>query len=327
MKVLVYGSAAEERPVYEAAAREGSLSFTFAAAPLCLENADETRGYEALIVVTRCHITAQVAKVLAKNGVRYVATRSAGTDHLDLAALRAAGIRAANVPFYAPCAIAEHTILLALALLRNLKREARLLAAGDYSLGGLRGRQLGSMTAGVIGTGRIGCETIRLLKGFDCRVLACDPYPNPRAAQLAEYTDRETLLRQADIVFLHCPLTPESTHLINAGALTLMKPGAYLVNTARGGLVDAGVVLRALETQRLAGFAFDVYEHEETYLRRAAGTQALDDTMRALLAREDVVYTAHIAFFTDQAIQAMIEVTIQNLTEFAESGSCKNEVK
>lgn len=328
MKVLVYGALRDEYPLYDEAAQKLGFAFDFAPQPLTLDTVAATRGYEGLIIVTRCHITPPIAAALAQNGVRYVTTRSTGTDHMDLRALHHNGILAANVPFYAPAAIAEHTILLALAVLRHAKRESALLDAGDFSLSGLKGRQLGSLTAGVLGTGRIGRETVRLLHGFGCTVLASDPHPSEEVAARAAYLPRKELIAGSDIVFLHCPLNNASRHVIDDKALSTMRPGSYLINTARGGLVDAGAVLAALETGRLAGFGFDVYENETAYLRKKVLPSGLQDTvLTSLLRRQDAYYTAHMAFYTDEAVEAMIRTSIQNLMDYALTGTCENEVR
>jgi D-lactate dehydrogenase len=169
---------------------------------------------------------------------------------VDYTAVKRLGMRCCNVPFYAPEAIAEHTILMALRVLRHEKKCSAKVAAGDYTLEGLKGRQLGQLTAGVLGTGRIGRTTMSLLNGFGARVLGWDPYPNEAAAKLCTYVERDELLKQSDIIFLHCPLTPDSYHVIGRETLGMMREGAVLINTARGGLVDQNAVLEALESGR-----------------------------------------------------------------------------
>lgn len=327
MNILVYGVQEDERPFYEAAREKYGFSFAFAQEGLCAENAHLTRGFDALIIMTADKITREVAAALRENGVRFLGARSAGVDHIDAAALRESGLRAANVPFYSPGAIAEHTILLALNVLRHSKREARMTATGDFSMAGLKGRELSQMTAGVFGTGRIGMETIRLLRGFGCRVLACTPHPSQAAEQYCEYGEEADLLREADILFLHCPLKAENLHFINGAAIAQMKDGAYLINTARGGLVDHAEVLDALKSGKLGGFGFDVYEGEGSFLRKNVGMDAVTDPIfQELLACENAYYTAHMAFYTYTAIESMIRTTLDNLKEFEQTGECRNEV-
>lgn len=328
MKVRVYGVQPDEMKLYEEAEKQGDLSFDFAKAPLNEGTVDEVKDCEAIIVMTNCQVNEKVIQVLAQKGVKYVATRSAGSDHVDYAAIKKYGLHACNVPFYAPEAISEHTILMALRVLRNEKKCNAKLAANDYTMEGLRGRQLGQLTAGVLGTGRIGRTTMTLLNGFGTKVLGWDPYPNEPAAKLCTYVERDELLKQSDIVFLHCPLTPESYHVIGKETLAMMKDGAVLINTARGGLVDHAAVLEALESGKLSGFAFDVYENEAAFVRKKKTLAEINDpTFAALLARDNAIYSPHVAFYTDGAIYSMIEVTLDNLRQYQATGECRNEIK
>lgn len=327
MNIRVYGVQADELPFYEAARTKYNFAFTFGPEKLSLETVHLTRGFEALIIMTSDKITPELAAALQKNGVRFLGTRSAGTDHIDVAAVRTNGLRVANVPFYSPNAIAEHTILLALNVLRHSKREERMTARGDFSMAGLKGRELGQMTAGVFGTGRIGIETIKLLHGFGCRVLACNPHHYAAAEPYCEYREEDMLFREADILFLHCPLEADNRHMINRETIGRMKDGAYLINTARGGLVDHPAVLDALKSGKLAGFGFDVYEGEAAFLRKNIGMDAVGNPVfRELLENENTCYTAHVAFYTYTAIESMIRVTLDNLKEFEQTGECRNEV-
>jgi D-lactate dehydrogenase len=326
MHIRVYGAQADELAAYKKAESPYGFTFEFASAPLNEDNVDEVKNCEGLILVTTCSVTEKVAKALAEKGVKYLATRSAGSDHVDYPAVLAAGMHCANVPFYAPEAIAEHTVFLALYVLRHAKKAYEQVKSGNYTMQGLKGRQLGQLTAGVLGTGRIGRTTMELVKGFGSTVLGWDPYPNPAAAAIGKYVERDELLQKSDIVFLHCPLMAESYHTICKETLDMMKPGAILINTARGGLVDHQAVLDALESGKLGGFAFDVYEHESDFVRKTV--DKIDDPVfNALVSRDDTVYTPHIAFYTDGAINSMIQVTLDNLKEYETTGQCRNEVK
>ena len=328
MHIRVYGAQADELAAYKKAESKYGFTFEFASAPLSEETVGEVNGCEGMILVTTCHVNEKVAQELAKRGVKYLATRSAGSDHVDYAAVVKYGMHCANVPFYAPEAIAEHTILMALWVLRHGKKSYEMVKSGDFTMTGLKGRQLGQMTAGVLGTGRIGRTTMTLLNGFGAKVLGWDPYPNDAAAKLGTYVTKEELLAQSDIIFLHCPLTPDSYHLICDETIAQMKPGAVLVNTARGGLVDHAAVLKALESGKLSGFAFDVYEDEAEFVRKKVPVDQISDPVfKALLQREDAAYSAHVAFYTDGAINSMIEVTLDNLKEYETTGACRNEVK
>ena len=328
MRIRVHGVQPDELDVYRKAERDFGFSFEFREGPLTAEAAKELQGFEAVIFLTNSRITEEVAELLAEKGVKYLAARSAGTDHVDPEAVRRNGLRLCSVPYYAPEAISEHTVMLALMILRKIKRIFARVKAGDYTMPGLRGRQLGEMTAGVFGSGRIGRTTMQILKGFGCRILCYDPFQNEEAKKLCTYVTKEELLQDSDIVFLHCPLTPENEGLIGPESLKLMKDGACLVNTARGGLVDAEAVLMALKEGKLSAFAFDVVEGEAAFVRKKKAFDEIDDPVfEELLAMENVVYTPHVAFYTDGAIRSMNEVTLRNLKEFEDTGTCRNEVK
>src|SRR5205085_7145078 len=187
--------------------------------------------------------------------------RCAGFNHVDLAVAAELGVRIVRVPAYSPYAVAEHTIALILALNRHIPRAAARVRDGNFALDGLVGFDLHGKTAGVIGTGTIGTVVVRLLSGFGCRVLACDPIPSAAVTALgATYTTVETLLAGSDIVTLHCPLTPDTYHLMNADAFQLLRRGAMLINTSRGGLVDTRAAIAALKSGRLGTLGIDVYE-------------------------------------------------------------------
>ena len=210
MHVRVYGVQPDEMPTYEAAKEKYGFTFEFEKTPLSEETADQVKGCEGLIILTNCHVTEPVAKTLAANGVKYIACRSAGSDHVDYAAVTKYGMQCAHVPAYAPAAISEHTVMLALEVLRHAKLSNKKVASGDFTMAGLKGRQLGNLTAGVLGTGRIGRVTMSILNGFGTKVLGWDPFPNDAAAKLCTYVDKDELFKTADIIFLHCPLTDDS---------------------------------------------------------------------------------------------------------------------
>ncbi|SHO46971.1 NAD(P)-dependent oxidoreductase [Anaerocolumna xylanovorans] len=327
MKVLVFQANEEEMDyIYECNRRFG-FELVFADFDFNTAGADVFRGFDALWITTSCKVTPKKAEELKSAGVCYLASRAAGTDHMDGKAMERAGIRGANVPKYSPNAIAEHTICLVLMLLRHMKRELFMIERYDFTLNGLRGRELRNMTVGVIGTGRIGAGTIQVLKGFGCRIIAHDLYQNEEVKDSAAYTDLQEVLASSDIIILHCPLTEKSEKLINRDTIGTMKDGVLLVNTARGGLMDYEAVLAGLTNGKIGGAAFDVYDRETPYIRRKAEKDTFEDeTLRELLGRENVIYTAHMSFYTDTAIENMILTTFENLKEYEETGRCSNDI-
>ncbi|WRS26954.1 NAD(P)-dependent oxidoreductase [Oscillospiraceae bacterium MB08-C2-2] len=327
MKVLHYCFNKEEAPYFQEVQQKYGFRMDFTEQALTYENARQTAGYDAIWVLTPCVIDDAVAEILQENGVRYVVSRAAGIDHLDIESLGRRGIKAANTPDYSPRSIAEFAVMMALNSIRRTKRSSQMTADLDFRLNGLRGKELGSLYAGVIGTGRIGFETARLLHGFGCRVGAYDLFPSPAVEAYAQYWPLEQLYTQCDILFLHCPLTSETEHMINRESLRLMPKGVYIVNAARGGLVDHEAVLEGLESGQIAGFAFDVYENEKSFIRRKLGQgEAPDSVFTKLIACDNVDYSAHISFFTDQAVENMIFRALENLAQYAQTGSCENEL-
>ncbi len=284
-------------------------------------------GYDAVWILTNCKVTKEKSEQLAEAGVSYIVSRAAGTDHLDLVSMKSAGLKGANVPRYSPNAIAEHTVCLALMSLRKMKLELKMIDNFDFTLNGLKGRELRNMTVGVIGTGRIGLETIKILNGFGCRILVYDIYENQEVKSLATYRPLSEVFSDSDILILHCPLTKENERLISSDTIATLKDSAVLINTARGGLMDYEAVLTAIESGKLGAAAFDVYDNETSYIRKKVEPDSFEsNVLKKLMSKDNVIYTAHMSFFTDTAIENMIMTTFENLYEYEKSGQCANEI-
>ena len=275
-------------------------------------------------------LDAATIEKLAKRGVRLITLRSAGFNHVDLDAAGAHGMTVARVPAYSPYAVAEHTAALILSLNRHIPRAVARVREHNFSLNGLLGFDLHGKTVGVIGTGKIGVCFVRIMAGFGCRVIAHDPYQNPEAIDAgAEYVGLDELLSRSDIVSLHCPLVPETRHLINADAFAKMKDGVMLVNTGRGALIDTKAAIKALKSRKLGSLALDVYEEEEgIFFNDLSGEVLQDDVLARLLTFPNVMVTSHQAFFTREALANIMETTAENLTGY-ERGSVPeaNEVR
>lgn len=285
-------------------------------------------GCTAVCAFVNDALTGTTVAMLAKLGVRTIALRCAGYNQVDLAACKAAGLRILRVPAYSPQAVAEHTIALILTLDRNIHRAYNRIREGNFAPEGLLGFDLGRRTVGLIGTGRIGEATARILTGFGCRLLVSDPVPNPKVLALgAQAVSVETLLRESDIVSLHVPLLPTTRHLINAESLARMKRGAMLINTSRGALIDTGAVIGALKRGQLGSLGLDVYEEEaDLFFEDHSGGVIQDDTFARLLTFPNVVITGHQAFFTEEALTAISETTIANLSAAERGLPSANEV-
>jgi D-lactate dehydrogenase len=267
--------------------------------------------------------------------LKLIATRSTGFDHIDLAACRRRRIAVSNVPSYGENTVAEHTFALILALSRNIHKAYVKTIKGDFSLEGLQGFDLKGKTLGVIGAGHIGLHVIKMAKGFGMEVLVHDARKNPFLSEVLDYqyVPLDTLLRRSDIVSLHVPYMPSTHHLMNRETFQLMKRGALLINTARGGLVDTGALVAALDSGRVAGAGLDVLEGEELVkeerqlLSKDFPKEKLATALRnnILLHRENVVITPHIAFDSREALQRILDTTASNIAGFL-SGSPVNVV-
>ena len=238
------------------------------------------------------------------------------------------GIGVARVPAYSPHAVAEHTVALMLDLNRRIHRAYTRVRDLNFSLEGLLGFDLNGKTVGVVGTGAIGAIVVRILRGFGCRILAHDVVENEQCIALGvQYASLQRLLAESDIVTLHCPLTPDTEHLIRAETLAMAKPGMMLINTSRGGLVDTGAVIEALMDGVIGYLGLDVYEEEaDLFFTDLSDRVVHDDVIVRLLALPNVLVTGHQAFFTREALEKIAEVTVANLTAFEAGRSSGNEV-
>lgn len=253
--------------------------------------------------------------------VQYITTMSTGFDHIDLEACRARGIVVSNVPTYGEQTVAEHTVALLLALTRKIIPSVEATREGTFDTAPLRGVDLGGKVAGVIGTGHIGRTVIRMLNGLGMNVIAYDPFPNVASAQELHFTyvTLEQLLVQSDVVTLHCPATPATKHILNAEAFEKMKPSAFVINTARGSLLDSSALLAALEAGKLAGVGLDVLEEEQA-LKEEGHLLAKDyphpmdlSVDHALLRHPRVIITPHNAFHSDESVARIAATTIKNI--------------
>lgn len=276
-----------------------------------------TLGFPAICAFVNDDLSRPVLEVLQQGGVRLIALRSAGFNHVDLRAAQELGLTVVRVPAYSPYAVAEHTLALILALNRKIHRAYNRVREGNFALDGLLGFDMHGKSVGIVGTGKIGAVFARLMSGFGCRLLAYDPYPNPGLKDLVEYVPLETLLGESDVISLHCPLTPETHYLINDSAVAKMKPGVMLINTSRGALIDTRAVIEGLKDARIGYLGLDVYEEEADLFFQDLSSQVIqDDVFSRLLTFPNVLITGHQGFFTQDAITNITRTTIANITAF-----------
>ena len=328
MRVAIYSTRPNDREFLTRANDAGRHQLVFIEARLDATTVPAADGAQAVCVFVNDRLDAEVLQALHAGGVRLVALRCAGFNHVDLAAAAALGLAVGRVPEYSPHAVAEHTAALALTLNRKIHRAYNRVREGNFALDGLLGFDLHGRTVGLVGTGRIGTCFARIMAGFGCRVLATAPEVNPECTALGvAYVELAELLARSDIVSLHCPLTPQTRHLIDAAALTRMKRGAMLINTSRGAVVDTRAVIAALKSGQLGSLGLDVYEEEADLFFRDLSDEVLhDDLFARLLTFPNVVITGHQAFFTADALAAIAQTTLANLDSFETRGQALRPV-
>lgn len=328
MKIAFYNTKTFDRQAFEGAPSANRHQIRYLKPRLDRDTVELAAGADAVCMFVNDHADAVVIERLAALGVKHLALRCSGFNQVDLAAARRVGMTIVRVPAYSPHAVAEHAIGLLLMLNRKLHRAYNRVRDGNFALEGLLGFDLHGKTVGVIGTGRIGACTARILHGFGCNILAHDPYPNPEVIALgATYTGIDELLGASDIVSLHLPLTAESRHLIGPHHLASLKPGAMIINTSRGALIDTAAAIEALKSGHIGGLALDVYEGEaELFFEDRSQSIIQDDLFSRLLTFPNVVVTAHQAFFTREALANIAEVTLGNLSQLERCEVCPNQV-
>lgn len=313
--VAVFDSKPYDREFLAAAPGAAQIAWRHHDSRLSVDTAPLAAGATAVCVFVNDRIDRACLQALAKLGVKLVALRCAGFNNVDLEAAKAAGIAVTRVPAYSPHAVAEHTVALLLTLNRKIHRAYNRVREHNFSLAGLTGFDVHGKTVGIVGTGKIGRLTAQIFRGFGAQVVAYDPVQDTAwaAAHGVAYTGLNELLGLADIVTLHAPLTAATHHLLNDRTLGLLKPGAFIVNTGRGKLIDTAALIQHLRSGRVGGVALDVYEEEEgIFFEDHSGQILEDETLALLLAFPNVLITSHQAFLTKEALTEIARVTVAN---------------
>ena len=328
MRIAVFSARSYDRRfLSEVAEREGH-ELTFLEPRLDRQTVSLAEGYEGVCIFVNDTADAEVVAALAAGGTRLLTLRSAGYNHVDLAAAAAHDITVARVPAYSPYAVAEHTVALMLAVERRLHRAYNRVREGNFALDGLLGFDLRNQRIGIIGTGKIGEIVARIMRGFGCSLRAYDVVRNETVRDYGvRYVDLDTLFAECDVITLHCPLTPETYHLIDAAALAKMRPGVMIVNTSRGALIDTRAVIEGLKDGHVGNLALDVYEEEGDLFFEDLSDQVIqDDVFSRLLTFPNVLITAHQAFFTQEALTNIADTTLGNTTAFERGEPSGNEI-
>ena len=281
---------------------------------------------KAVCVFVNDKLTADVIEVLSQKGVKIIALRCAGFNNVDLAAAKKFKIAVCRVPTYSPEAVAEHTVAMLLTINRKTHKAYNRVREQNFSLNGLLGYNLSGKTVGVIGTGKIGKAFIKIMLGFGCKLLAYDIFPDAHlTGKGINYVPMEELLQKSDIISLHCPLSKENHYLINKKTMGLMKPGVTIVNTSRGGLINTVDIIEALKNKKVAALCIDVYEQEEDLFFRDLSSNIIDDDIiQRLMSFPNVLITAHQAFFTEEALTEIAQVTLDNISKLNENRMAAN---
>lgn len=326
MKLAIYSTKQYDRKYLELVNKEFGFELEFFDFLLSPKTAKVAQGCEAVCIFVNDDASREVLTELAALGVKIIALRCAGFNNVDLEAAKELGLEVVRVPAYSPEAVAEHAVGLMMSLNRRIHRAYQRTRDANFSLEGLIGFNMHNRTAGVIGTGKIGVATMRILKGFGMRLLAYDPYPNPQALELgAEYVDLKTLYEKSDVITLHCPLTPENHHLLDASAFGQMKNGVMIINTSRGGLIDSDAAIEALKQQKIGSLGMDVYENErDLFFEDKSNDVIQDDVFRRLSACHNVLFTGHQAFLTEEALTSISETTLNNIRTLVNGEHCEN---
>jgi D-lactate dehydrogenase len=318
MRIAVFSARRYERAFFDEAATAHGHGLTYLEYRLTAETASLASGFPAVCLFVNDQGSADALRALVAGGTRLVALRSAGYNHVDITAAQELGMTVAHVPAYSPHAVAEHALALILALNRKTHRAYNRVREGNFSLDGLLGTDLFEKTVGVVGTGRIGGVFAGIMLGIGCTVLAHDPYPDRAlTTRGVRYVSLEELLGSSDIISLHCPLTPETHHLLDRSAFERMRDGVTVINTSRGALVDTRAAIAALKTGRIGALGIDVYEEEAgVFFEDYSGRVIQDDVLARLLTFPNALITAHQGFFTREAMVNIAATTIENVTAF-----------
>ncbi|AND84682.1 lactate dehydrogenase [Clostridium tyrobutyricum] len=317
MKILVYSYRMDEAKYLDKFSKKYNVEIELCKEGPTLENANLASGFNCISIITT-PVDRNLIKKFYEVGVRFISTRTIGYDHIDIKSAREFGIHVGNVT-YSPNSVADYTIMMILMISRKIKTIMERSNVQDYSLKGVQGKELQNLTVGIIGTGRIGKTVIKHLSGFDCKMLAYDIYKDKKLNQYVEYVNLKELFQKSNIITMHVPATKDNYHIIDKNSITLMKEGVFIINTARGSLINTDDLIDGIEKKKIGGVALDVIENESNIYYNDLKCQVLDNRDLAILkSYPNVIVTPHTAFYTDQAVSDMVENSILSCILFVE---------
>jgi len=318
MKIFAYSVRADEVDFFTTYAQKYGVTLGTSTVGPTLDTLDLAKGYDAISILTTPLGEAHLTK-LKEMGIGYISTRTVGFEHIDSQAAQKVGIAFNNV-VYSPYTVAEYTVMLMTICLRNIKTIVAKKNIQDFSIGSLIGHELHTKTVGIIGTGKIGKTVATILKGYGCRIIAHDPYPNPELAKSIEYLSLDELLSQADVITMHVPAAKDGSHLLNKKEFDLMKTGVIIINTARGTLINQHDLMDAIESKKIGAAGLDVVQNEGSMYYGNHQNEPLQNRDFAILnSYPNVFITPHTAFHTKEAVSGMVEQSITRCLEFEKS--------
>ncbi len=323
MKIAFFSSKPYDKTFFEAENKNYGFELNFYETHLGPHIVNAIEDEQAVCVFVNDKVNRQVIEILAKKGVKIIALRCAGFNNVDLEVAKEFGIKVCRVPAYSPEAVAEHTMAMLLTLNRKTHKAYNRVREQNFALNGLLGFNLFQKTIGIVGTGKIGKAFINIAKGFGCKIIAYDLYPDQELANDGvEYVELDKLFKSSDIISLHCPLTPENHYMINHETIAMMKDGVTIINTSRGGLINTHEAIEALKNHKIGYLGIDVYEQEEKLFFKDLSAEIIqDDMIQRLMSFPNVLVTAHQAFFTREALEQISEITMRSISEIKEKGS------
>ena len=328
MKIIMYAVREYEQTAIDLAERKFNITLTKCSDLLSIDNVHLSEGHDAIIFTGSCDAGGEILEKLSSYDIKYITTRTAGYDNIDLKTLKRLGMKSAHVPRYSPNAISEFAVLSILSILRKYNIMMSRVQQQNYSLNNNIGREIRNMNIGVIGAGRIGLKVIETLDGFrPKKILANDIVENIEVKKYATFVSLETVLKESDVITLHTNLTDSTYHIINRESIELMKDGVVIINTCRGAVIDTKALLDGIDSGKIAGYATDVYEYEKNILHYNLEGKVIDDELFNRLKNNDkVILSPHCAFYTDEAVENMVEYSIKNIYAYIEIGNSDNNI-
>ncbi|WP_031530170.1 2-hydroxyacid dehydrogenase [Dyadobacter crusticola] len=327
MKILFFSAKPYDKQFFNFYNQSFSFEIEYLETHLGPHIVNAVQDEKAVCVFVNDKVNAEVISVLAQKGVKIIALRCAGFNNVDLETARSHGMKVCRVPEYSPQAVAEHTVAMLLTLNRKTHKAYNRVREQNFSLNGLLGFNLYGKTVGVIGTGKIGSAFCHIMKGFGCKVIAYDLYPSAALEEAGiTYAPLDKVLAASDIISLHCPLNADTHYMIDERSLGIMKKGVTLINTSRGGLINTADVIHALKSKHVAYLGIDVYEQEDKlFFKDLSGSIIEDDTIQRLMSFPNVLVTAHQAFFTEEALSEIAQVTLKSIDQLSKGEELENQ--